>query len=143
MADDINHTLRSELNAALEALAPQLRGLADLAASPTISGELQGVVRQQIADRDRRQTLIKAVLAALDNAIEQMKALQADGYPDLPTVPLAQFAELKAEQADIAAAAAIFTDEAARPARHEDRKPDEPEVEERPHQRGRHRETDR
>jgi hypothetical protein len=112
MADDPNPALRTELNAALAVLAPQIRGLNDLATT-SISTELLAEVNDQITARVRRQGLIQAVLNGLDAALAELEALDADGYPDLPAVPVlgSLFAELQEESSDLAAATGVFSDE--------------------------------
>jgi hypothetical protein len=114
MADDPNPALRAELVAALAVLAPQIRGLHDLAVV-SISSDLAAEVAKQIAMRTDRRDLIKAVIAALDGALQSLNALQADGYPSLPTVPLqaALLSELRGEETDLDAAVGLFTPEPA------------------------------
>jgi hypothetical protein len=65
--------------------------------------------------RDNRLNLIQRVLDDLDAVVAALAALEADGYPALPTVTLdpGQFAELQLEKTDIEAAIATFTQEAA------------------------------
>lgn len=110
MADDPNPALRAELLAALAVLAPQIRGLYDLADIPASDG-LEVAIARQIAERERRRDLINAAIAALDGALEALNALEADGYPALPTAPLRadMLAELQGEHADIETAVGLFT----------------------------------
>jgi hypothetical protein len=114
MADDPNPTLRAELVAANAVLAPQIRGLHDLALV-SISSELAAEIAKQIAARERRRDLINGVIALLDGALQSLNALQADGYPLLPTVPLhaALLSELFGEKTDLDAAHGLFTPEPA------------------------------
>jgi hypothetical protein len=114
MADDPNPVLRAELVAALAVLAPQIRGLHDLAVV-SISTELAAEVAKQIATRTDRRDLINAVIAALDVAWQSLNTLQANGYPSLPTVPLqaALLSELHGENNDLGAAMGLFTPEPA------------------------------
>jgi hypothetical protein len=109
MATDPNPALRDELNAALNVLAPQIRGLHDLAAV-SINPELMGFVNAQITARERRRDLIRQVLANLDTTVVSLQAVEADGYPALSPVVVAPtvFSELKGEMDDLAAAAAVF-----------------------------------
>ena len=110
MADDPNPALRAELTTALGIVAPQIRGLHDLT-TVSISPDLVEDVNNQITSRERRRDLIQAVLTALDHVVSALKALEADGYPDLKTSLIAQslFTELQGEQTDLQAAVAIFT----------------------------------
>lgn len=112
MADDPNPTLRAELVAANAVLAPQIRGLHDLALV-SISPELAAEIAKQIAARERRRDLINGVIALLDGAWQALNSLQADGYPALPTVPLqsALLSELRGEETDLDAAVGLFTAE--------------------------------
>jgi hypothetical protein len=109
LADDPNPALRAELNDALTVLAPQIRGLHDLAAV-SISADLAAQVKEQINDRERRWGLIERVLAALDNVVSELVILEADGYPSLPNIQVAGslFEELQVEVSDVEAAAAVF-----------------------------------
>jgi hypothetical protein len=112
MADDPNPALRAELVAANAVLAPQIRGLHDLALV-SISPELAAEIAKQIAARERRRDLINGVIALLDGAWQALNALQADGYPALPTVPLqpSLLSELRGEETDLDAAVGLFTAE--------------------------------
>jgi hypothetical protein len=112
MADDPNPALRAELTAALGIVAPQIRGLRDLT-TVSISPDLVEDVNNQITSRERRRDLIQAVLTALDHVVSALKALEADGYPDLKTSVInpTLFTELQGERTDLEAAVAIFTQE--------------------------------
>lgn len=114
MADDPNPALRAELVAALAVLAPQIRGLHDLAAV-SISADLATEIGKQIAARERRRDLINTVIQWLDGALQALNALQGDGYPALPTVslPATLLSELRGEETDLDAAVGLF---AAQPA---------------------------
>lgn len=109
MADDPNPALRAELKAALTVLAPQIRGLHDLA-GVSISPDLASEVQNQITMRQRRRELINVVLDALDAVFAALVALEGDGYPKLEQNPLipALFAELQQEQSDLVAAWGVF-----------------------------------
>jgi hypothetical protein len=95
-------------------VAPQIRGLHDLAAV-SISDELEQWVQGQIAAREHRRDLIKAVVANLDTTVLALQALEADGYPTLNpvVVPGAVMSELQSEVDDLKAAAAVFAPEQA------------------------------
>jgi len=114
MAQDPNPTLRAELNAQLVVLAPQIRGLHDLA-NTSISPDLRTAVELEITERERRRDLIEASLAALDAAVNRLDDLEADGYPNLVpgSVPNSLFEELKEENADLTAAIGLFAEQAA------------------------------
>lgn len=107
--DDINPALRSELEAALVVLDPQLRGLYDLALV-SISQALKTEVGEQIREREDRRALINAVLSAMDATNGAYAQLLSDGYPALPDdiISPALMDELKEEMADLAAAEAVF-----------------------------------
>lgn len=112
MADDPNPALRAELNAALAVLAPQIRGLSDLAKT-SISVDLLTQVDDQITARVRRQEFIQAVLTGLDAVLGELEMLDGDGYPALPAAPVlgSLFAELQEENSDLAAAVGVFAAE--------------------------------
>lgn len=109
MAADPNPALRSELNAALNVLAPQIRGLHDMAAV-SISPDLLVEINAQITVRERRRDLIRAVISNLDTVVMALQALDADGYPTLDAmiVQPGLFTELQGEVSDLEAAAAVF-----------------------------------
>ncbi len=109
MADDPNPALRAELEAALAVLDPQIRGLHDLAVV-SISAELAAAIQQQIAEREKRQQLLRAALASLDGVVTALDMLFQDGYPALPDAFLDPnlLAELHDEDADLDAASGIF-----------------------------------
>lgn len=115
MADDVNPALRAELNAALEVLAPQIRGMHDLI-NVSISDELRAEVADVVQKRERRRDLIQAVLNNLDATLSARTALETDGYPTLPHVSIvnSQFTELQGEAADLQAAVGVFGQEASR-----------------------------
>jgi hypothetical protein len=108
--NDPNPALRAELMAALAVLAPQIRGLQDLATMP-VSAELHTQISAQIAARTTRQQLIMGVLGGLDAVVNERETLGDNGYPGLPAVSVAGslFSELQEENSDIAAALAVFT----------------------------------
>jgi hypothetical protein len=119
MAADPNPALRSELNAALAVLAPQIRFLhaikavaesPDPLAASSISPDLLVEIKAQIVVRERRRDLIKAVIANLDTVVMALQALDADGFPTLDAMVLQPelFTELSSEVSDWGAAAAVF-----------------------------------
>ena len=115
MAADPNPALRAELNAALDVLAPQIRGLHDLAAV-SISADLAASVAEQIVERERRRDLLNAAIATLDAGHDAMNALEADGYPALPdaTIIASQFNELQEQSSDLDTAIGIFAEQASK-----------------------------
>jgi len=115
MADDVNPELRAELSAALEVLAPQIRGMHDLL-NVSISDELHAELSDVVQKRERRRGLIQAVINNLDSTLTARTALEEDGYPSLPKVTIvnSQFTELQGEAADLQAAVGVFSQEASR-----------------------------
>ena len=107
MASQSVSDLVAELTAAAAVLEPQIRGLHDLTAV-SISPDLQTEVAAEITDRERRSRL-------LQDAIDALNALTADGYPEMPkeTVSQALYAELQEQMADLQAAAGTFAADAA------------------------------
>jgi len=93
------------LRAALAVVTQQIRGLRDLT-NVSLSGELLAIIRDALGARERRRTLINAVLASIDAG----SALEDDGYPTLEpiVIPPSLFAELREELSDVGAAAGIF-----------------------------------
>lgn len=112
MADDPNPALRSELVAAIATVDQQIRGLRILDAAPKSSDELLAEIAKQIAARERRSDLINHVIQWLDGALQALNALQADGYPALPTAPIptALLSELRGENTDLEAAVGLFSE---------------------------------
>ena len=109
--NDPNPVLRGQLWAASMALNPQIVGLQALAATPGISAALLAHVTAQIAAKQRRQGLIQTVLSSLDTVVDNLDALNNDGYPTVPTesIPQNLFGELQTDAANLAAAVAVFT----------------------------------
>ena len=109
MAHNINQALETELNAALAVLEPQLRGLRDME-HDEISSDLKSAIDNTIEARERRENLIGAVLASINQAQRDYDAMVADGYPELPQVkiPESTFKELSGEVSDTQAAASVF-----------------------------------
>ena len=81
-------TFRNELVAEHTRLVPVIEGLQDY--NRLNLSQAVAPVQQAIADYSRRQSLIEATIAALNN-------LAADGYPDLPVrnLPPEAYAELR------------------------------------------------
>lgn len=110
MAADPNLALRAELVAALAILDPQIRGLVDLASLPFISAALATAISAQMTGHERRRSLISDVLKFLDAELVALTALEADGYPEMPsTAPIAAavLAELLQVNADLQAAVGV------------------------------------
>lgn len=99
--------LRAELLAARSILLPQVQGFIDLKNIPFFSSSTQAEIEQELGDHVRRLALINDGLEALDS-------LEADGYPEMPlnSVPLPVIQELQAQQAAINAAVHEFAADA-------------------------------
>lgn len=113
MAADPNPALRAQLVAARDALAPQIRGLADVAAT-SVSAEMIVALNLQLGVRMHRADLIQSVLNQLDQTVSWLRTLEADGWPDpVPPGVLNQslFDELQGEQSDVESAVAVFVDQ--------------------------------
>jgi hypothetical protein len=111
LAADPNPELSAQLAAARAVLAPQIRGLADLAAT-SVSTDLRVKLEEVRQARQRRDDLIASAEAARDAYIATLERLEDDGYPALPTIPVlgSLMNEITEENADLAAATAIFRD---------------------------------
>lgn len=115
MAADPNPALRAQLIADRASLAPQIRGLPDVA-NTSVSADMVAALNQQLHVRVRRRDLIQAVLDQLDQTVTSLVALEADGWPDaVPHAVLSQslFDELHGEQSDVESAVAVFVDQQA------------------------------
>lgn len=114
MADDPNPAISEQLEAARGVLAPQIRGLADLA-NVSISTTLRDKIKMVENARKRRDDLILTALNARDGYIAALAALEADGYPDLPNIPIAGdlLAEIEGEFEDLMASVQLFQAEPA------------------------------
>jgi len=112
-AADPTPELTIELNQALDIIDPQVHGLHYIQLISS-SPELKAAVGEQIAGRERRQSLIHAALDGRDRLIAALTALYADGYPDLPdaTVIASLFEQLQEEMRDLSAAMGIFHEQA-------------------------------
>jgi hypothetical protein len=110
MADDT--ALRAEMQAALDALEPEVRGLQELKAI-AISSSARLAVSTQIDIRTRRRNLLGAVVAALDAVVASRASLVADGYPAMQKAAVfgPVFDEIRAQSGDIAVAAGLFVSE--------------------------------
>lgn len=115
MADDINAARRAELNGQLVTLAPEIRGLDDLAKT-SVSPDLVAKIVAHSDDLKRRRDLIQAELNGMDNVNMLHNNLLADGYPALPPSAVADslYAELQEELADLQSAVAVFQAEASK-----------------------------
>ena len=113
MADDINAARRTELNNQLVTLAPEIRGLDDLART-SVSPDLAARITAQSDTLKRRRDLIQAELNGMDSVNVLHASLLADGYPSLPAASVmgSLFDELQEELADLQAAVGIFVNEA-------------------------------
>jgi hypothetical protein len=102
--------LRAEMQAAIQALVPGLRGLQELASITTLSSSARMAITDQIDRRGRRTDLLKAVLSALDALDAAGAALAVDGYPDMPKIQIfgPVFDEIQGHSGDIATAVALF-----------------------------------
>jgi hypothetical protein len=110
MSFDPDPSLRAELDAALALLLPQIEGLSHLEMVSAIPTDLIAEFNAASTTRSHRRDLIVAVLHALDAVVSTYATLVADGYPDLPPIPLLPSIgdELAAELAVIEAAIAVF-----------------------------------
>lgn len=111
MADeDPNPALRAELDAALAVLEPQIRGLGYYS-SISSDEDLKRELDEQKRVRMRRRDKIQAVLEDLDNVVEGIQSLKADGYPNFPPVNIDPrlFTELQNEDSDLDAAVKLFS----------------------------------
>jgi len=113
MADDINAARRTELNNQMTIIAPQIRGLDDLART-SVSPDLAAKLTAQSDIIKRRRDLIQAELTGMDNVNSLHASLVSDGYPDLPPASVIDslLAELREELSDIQSAVAVFQTEA-------------------------------
>lgn len=113
MADDINAARRAELNDQLVTIAPEIRGLDDLAKT-SVSPDLAERVQAHSDTLKHRRDLIQAELTGMDSVNALHASLLADGYPALPpsSVTDSLFAELQEELADLQSAVAVFQAEA-------------------------------
>jgi hypothetical protein len=114
MADDPNPTLSAQLLAARAVLAPQIRGMGDFE-NTSISVELKSKLEEVKSARVHRDVLLAAALSARDTYIVALSNLEADGYPALPNVQVANslLSEIKEEQDDLSAAIQVFVAEQA------------------------------
>lgn len=110
MDHDPNPELRAELDAALAAIDPQIRGLRDLLELDIASAAVHDTYQAEFDILSQRRTLIAHVLAALDSVVAAMDALEADGYPNIAQVPVdaAIFDEMSGEISDMEAAFKLF-----------------------------------
>jgi hypothetical protein len=109
-------SLRLRLNIVLPILERQIKGLTKLVVlggfpQLGMSADLLLKLRTQLSLAINRRTLIEAVLAGLDAVGAALMALTADGYPELPPIPLipSLFNELKGDSSDIDSAIGMFS----------------------------------
>lgn len=112
MAEDPNPVLRAELNAAIAVLDPQIRGLDDME-HVSVSPELRAQFSATKKARIRRRDLCQAVLNNLDATFNAIKALEADGYPNLPPVAISPnlMTELGGQDSDLDEAIKLFEED--------------------------------
>lgn len=93
---------RAEVQAALDTVLPQIRGLQDLQVA-SIEPDTKTAVDEELAVNVRRRDLLQTNLAALTK-------LEDDGYPATPKkpVPASVYEELLQQKADLEAALAEF-----------------------------------
>lgn len=110
MDHDPNPALRAEINAALDIIRPQIKGLIDFSKIVVSSSPVAAAVSAQIQARQHRQSLLGAVLTALDSVIMARSELADNDYPNLPNVESTPevLAALHDEADAIAYALAIF-----------------------------------
>ena len=106
---DPNPALRAQLMASLAVIAPQIRGLIDLRATPE-QVDLATAMTAQITQYMNRQALLQNVINDLNQAVVDMEALEADGWPApiIAEIAPSTYAELTSEMSDLVAAAATF-----------------------------------
>jgi hypothetical protein len=88
MADiskDPNPALRAELQAAIDAIIPQIKGLEDLSRNE-FSDQSSAAISNQLQILRRRANLLNDVVTALNAVIERGAELMDDGYPRLPEI---------------------------------------------------------
>jgi hypothetical protein len=115
LTDDVV-ALRAEINAALDVVVPQVRGLSDLLRTSLIAAS-QYEVERVLGLRRRREHLLNDVIGALDALDRAMESLIADDYPNLPNVDVTgeAISDLAEERADLTSALSVFhLDRAAR-----------------------------
>lgn len=112
MASDTIAGLGTELDAALAALVPKIRGLEDLT-KVSLSPQPAASVQTALAAHNRRRDYIQVVKAKLADLIDARANLVDDGYPQpiLATVSPSIFQEFLEQQADLAAAFGEFQQE--------------------------------
>lgn len=111
MADDPNPQLRASLNAALNVVTPEVRGLIDLLALPRISSGLHDSLMAALQKRQFRENLLQTAISGLDAVVQALANLEEDGYPSLDPIslPSDQLAELQGDAGDLNAAVSVFS----------------------------------
>lgn len=102
-------SLREEINKAIAALDPEVRGLDDLT-KVSLSSATLAVVADAKESHRRRRELLNVVIQDLDQLENALTNLTNDGYPALPksNVDELVFAELQGQLADLQSAIAQF-----------------------------------
>ncbi len=98
---------RTEIQAALDSLELELRGLKHMAAIARLQG-VKIAVAAQTRPREIRRELLRAAIAAHERLAEARAALGEDGYPALEGVSFAGDDELQECCRHIASGAALF-----------------------------------
>jgi hypothetical protein len=101
--------LRTEIDAALAKVNPQIRGMFILSSMPELEQETYAAIDTELADHRRRRDLLTAMLMALDTVDTVWDALIADGYPEMPLAGVSQ-AIMEDIQDDLAAVAAAVAE---------------------------------
>lgn len=111
MVDDPNPGLRTELQAAITLVEPQIAALENLGKLP-LSGASMESLNSTLATRRDRLQLLRNAVSALDNVVAAMTALEAQGYPALEPMTVVHeiFAEIDERRRQIELAASVFAE---------------------------------
>lgn len=109
MAAEPNPALRAEIQAAVDTLVPQVRGLEYFLKISVLPAAVRAI-GDELQVRKRRLDCLDAVLGALDAVISKLNALYADGYPTFKPNDGTQavFQEIQDEEAALVLAANLF-----------------------------------
>jgi len=109
MASDLISERRAEWQAALDVLAPQIRGLEDKV-KDDLSEELRIALKERLAFLKERDVLVNSAIAAQDAADAAEEVLEDHGFPALPDMEISSdlLEELDREVADNLAARSGF-----------------------------------
>ncbi len=109
MVDDPSPALRAEIQTAVDALEPIIRGLQDFA-KMSISPDAIKAINAELVVRQRRLDLLNTLLASMGSVISNLNALYTDGYPTFSPNQGAQavFQEIQTETADLQLASNLF-----------------------------------